>query len=276
MSEGRNEMENTYDELHGLIKEGKDFTFENFSCRQTSGKQYGGEDTHEWLEWKSRAYVIVKKLNVDPLSSNLVEQGMEIATKGNSSDKFHEARGKFLQSLMITLASSKITRPAQYDSSKSNTSPEQLSKNVFVVHGHDNEFKTQVEVFLGELGLKPIVLHRMPDEGKTIIEKFEKHSDVGFVFILLSPDDVAYSSSEAAVPDQDRKKENRARQNVIFEFGYFVGKIGRSRVCALYKGNITLPSDISGLIYKEIINSVESQGFSIIKELKAAGYKIDI
>lgn len=276
MIEDRKEMENTYDELQGLIKEGKEFTFENFCYQNKTSKEFGGVDTHEWLEWKSKAYAIVKKLNADSLATKLVEQGIEVKTKGSYSNNFEEAKGKLLQALMITLTSSKITTPNQYGSSIPNTKSEQFSKKVFLVHGHDHEFKTQVEVFLGELGLKPIVLHRMPDEGRTIIEKFEKHSDVGFVFILLSPDDVAYTSSESAVPDQDRKKENRARQNVIFEFGYFVGKLGRSRVCALYKGDVTLPSDISGLIYKAINDSVENQGFSIMKELKAAGYKVDI
>jgi predicted nucleotide-binding protein len=274
--EGRKDMDNTYDELHGLIKEGNEFTFENFCYQNKSGKEYGGEDSHEWLEWKSKTYALVKKLNADSLATELVQQGFEVATKGNYADAFELAKRKFLQALTITLASSKIATPSQGGSSMPNTKSGQFSKNVFVVHGHDHEFKAQVEIFLGELGFKPIVLHRMPDEGRTIIEKFEKHSDVGFVFILLSPDDVAYSSTESAVPDQDRKKENRARQNVIFEFGYFVGKLGRSRVCALYKGDVTLPSDISGLMYKAINDSVENQGFSIIKELNAAGYKVEI
>jgi predicted nucleotide-binding protein len=64
--------------------------------------------------------------------------------------------------------------------------------------------------------------------------------------------------------------------NVIFEFGYFVGSLGRSRVCCLYKGDVVLPSDLNGLVYKKIEGSFDSQAFSIIKELKAAGYQIKL
>jgi hypothetical protein len=85
-----------------------------------------------------------------------------------------------------------------------------LSNKVFIVHGHDEEIKNQLEIFLNEIGLEAIVLHRKPDEGMTIIEKFERYSkDASYAFILLTPDDICYSV---------KKKEIRARQNVIFEF----------------------------------------------------------
>lgn len=147
-------------------------------------------------------------------------------------------------------------------------------KKVFVVHGRDEATKTALEAFLHEIGLEPIVLHRQADEGLTIIEKFEKHSDVGYAFILLTPDEIAYLSTEEPKPDDERKKEFRARSNVIFEFGYFVGKLGRSRVCCLYTGNVTLPSDVSGMIYKRYEKSIEEVAYSIIKDLKAAGYTV--
>lgn len=147
-------------------------------------------------------------------------------------------------------------------------------KKVFVVHGRDEIAKTGLEVFLHEIGLEPIVLHRQADEGLTIIEKFEKHSDVGYAFILLTPDEIAYLSTEEHVPDAERNKESRARPNVIFEFGYFVGKLGRSRVCCLYTGNVTLPSDVSGMIYKRYVKSIEEVAYSITKDLKAAGYAV--
>jgi predicted nucleotide-binding protein len=134
--------------------------------------------------------------------------------------------------------------------------------------------KTNLEIFLSEIGLEPIVLHRQADEGLTIIEKFEKHSGVGYAFILLTPDDVAYLRRDEEKPDTERAKEFRARQNVIFEFGYFVGKLSRSRVCCLYTGNVSLPSDVSGMIYKRYENSIEEVAYSIIKDLKAVGMQI--
>ena len=123
-------------------------------------------------------------------------------------------------------------------------------------------------------GLEPVVLHRQADEGLTIIEKFEKHSDVGYAFILLTPDDVAYPAFEEASADKLRHREYRARPNVIFEFGYFVGKLGRSRVCCLYTGNVALPSDVSGMIYKRYEKSIEEVAYAVIKDLKASGYAI--
>jgi predicted nucleotide-binding protein len=148
------------------------------------------------------------------------------------------------------------------------------TKKVFVVLGRDEIAKTNLEVFLHEVGLEPIVLHRQADEGMTIIEKFEKHSDVGYAFILLTPDEVAYLAAEESKPDAERTKEFRARPNVIFEFGYFVGKLGRSRVCCLYTGTVSLPSDVSGMIYKRYEKSIEEVAYSVIKDLKASGYAI--
>lgn len=152
--------------------------------------------------------------------------------------------------------------------------PPAKTKKVFVVHGHDEIAKTNLEVFLHEIGLEPVVLHRQADEGLTIIEKFEKHSDVGYAFILLTPDEISYVKADESKDDNARKKECRARPNVIFEFGYFVGKLGRSRVCCLYTGDVSLPSDVSGMIYKKFTSSIEEVAYSIIKDLKASGYAI--
>lgn len=113
-------------------------------------------------------------------------------------------------------------------------------------------------------------MHEQANEGKTLIEKLEKHSDVGYAFVILTPDDVGTNINN---------KENlkpRARQNVVFEFGMFVGKIGRSKVCCLFKGDIELPSDLHGLVYLPFSESLNEIQIDIIKELKAAGYEIKI
>jgi predicted nucleotide-binding protein len=146
------------------------------------------------------------------------------------------------------------------------------SKKAFIVHGRDEVSKTNLEILLKEMGLEPIVLHRQADEGQTVIEKFEKYgSDVAYAFILLTPDEIAYLSNEDSLSDEKRKKEKRARPNVIFEFGYFIGKLGRSRVCCLYTGDVTLPSDLSGFVYKKYNNSVEEVAWNIQKDLKVLG-----
>ena len=141
---------------------------------------------------------------------------------------------------------------------------------VFIVHGHDQALKDETCVFLREIGFDPIVLHRQVDGGLTIIEKFEKYADVSYAFILLTPDDYGFSAEELKKPELERKGGFRARQNVIFELGFFIGKLQRANVCCLFK-DVEVPSDISGLIFKKINKSIQEVGYEIIKELKNAG-----
>lgn len=152
-----------------------------------------------------------------------------------------------------------------------------LSRKVFIVHGHDDRAKIELALILTRLGLEPIILHEKPSEGMTLIEKLEKHSDVGFAFILLTPDDIGGDIEDKE--SLEKNKENlkpRARQNVVFEFGLFVGKLNRNRVCCLYKGDVELPSDLHGLVYIPFNSSINEKQLDIIKELRAAGYEINI
>ncbi|MCY4588805.1 MAG: nucleotide-binding protein [Bryobacterales bacterium] len=146
---------------------------------------------------------------------------------------------------------------------------EQLSTNeVFIVHGRDEGAKNEVARFIEKLDLVPVILHEQANQGRTIIEKFEEHAQVGFTVALLTPDDVG------ALQDDKNNRKPRARQNVIFEFGYFIGKLGRKRVCALVQDDVEKPSDYDGVLY---IPFDDSGGWKmgIIKELKTAGFKID-
>ena len=142
------------------------------------------------------------------------------------------------------------------------------SKDIFIVHGHDEAVREKVARFLEKLGLKPIILHEQVNATKTIIDKFEHYAkNAGFAVILLTDDDIGESkNAESTKP--------RARQNVIFEYGYFIGKLGRDRVCALYEKGVELPSDLHGVIY----SSLGDRGWQmdLAKELKAAGYEIDL
>jgi len=149
----------------------------------------------------------------------------------------------------------------------------------------------ELKTMLKEFGLNPIVLHEQPGGSRTIVEKLEKCSDVGYAFIILTPDDIGISTDEvptkkglmtitiATGKDQNKPSEflkPRARQNVVLEFGYFIGKLNRDKVCCLLKGDVERPSDMHGIVYiyfKESINEVRDK---IVKELKAAGYKIKI
>lgn len=262
--------------LEELITVGQEFTWETFSYpNEDYPEQYAGEDTPEWIMWKTRAMNVVKRVAAgDSPGMKLVEEGIAIGTKGNPSTRFERAKATILKGLEITFEAKKADSYGELRAPITRSVAPTLSNRVFVVHGHDSALKTDVERFLHELGLEPVVLHRKPNEGATIIEKFEKHSDVGYAFVLLTPDEIAYTASQDANPDDEREKERRARPNVIFEFGYFVASLGRPRVCALVKGKTTLPSDLSGIIYKHVEDNLDSVAYSIIQELKAAGYAI--
>lgn len=146
---------------------------------------------------------------------------------------------------------------------------EEPNKNkIFIVHGHDNGMREAVKAFVSRLDLEPVILNEMASKGMTIIEKFETYSDVQYAIVLLSPDDIAFSKIKID------NQEERARQNVILELGYFVGKLGRSRVCLLIEGSIDIPSDFQGVVH---IKFDEHEGWQkkVIIELKDAGYTID-
>jgi predicted nucleotide-binding protein len=174
--------------------------------------------------------------------------------------------------------------------------------SVFIVHGQDLQSVEELRNILTEAGIEPIILYEQPSKGLTIIEKLEEYSDVGFAFILLTPDDLgvkrhailecykAYHEQQDATNDEIKNWlktlmrpiaefilekvypsiENRARQNVILEFGYFIGRLGRNKVCCLYKGNIELPSDMQGICYLHYDKSIDEVKKIILKELKEA------
>ncbi len=141
-------------------------------------------------------------------------------------------------------------------------------KKVFIVHGHDDSAKYEVARFLEKLDLEPIILHEQASESKTIIEKIEAYSDVGFGVVIYTPCDTGAKNTEKP------ELKGRARQNVVFEHGFLIGKLDRKNVCPLVKGDVELPNDISGVVYI----SKDSDGWkvSLAKELKAAGYEIDM
>jgi predicted nucleotide-binding protein len=139
--------------------------------------------------------------------------------------------------------------------------------SVFIVHGHDGEAKEKTARFIEKLGYKAIVLHEQVSRGRTIIEKIEKYSNVDFAIVLYTPDDLGNVKEEA----KGGELKFRARQNVVFEHGYLMGKIGRENVVPLVAGDVELPNDISGMVY---ISDKDWQ-VDIAKEMKDIGYNID-
>lgn len=192
------------------------------------------------------------------------------ADENYSNETWLSGKSEMLNLLIIMLEELKLFGIHQ-KADKVQKSGVKCSNRIFIVHGRCEEMKQAVARTLERIGLEPIILHEKPSKGRTIIEKFTDYSDVFFALILLSPDDVAYPKDH---PTKNAKL--RARQNVIFELGFFIGKLGRNRVLILYQeeNNFEMPSNYSGVLYTPYDNSGRWQ-FDLVKELKACGYDVD-
>lgn len=145
-----------------------------------------------------------------------------------------------------------------------------LSRRVFLVHGHHDGLLHEVARYLEKLKLEPVILREQPSSGRTIIEKFVDFADVAYAVVLLTPDDRG-----GMVKDAFEQQRPRARQNVILELGYFLGKLSRNRVTALHMGDVEIPSDYSGVAFV----GVDDRGawrLELARELKASGLDIDM
>ncbi len=144
---------------------------------------------------------------------------------------------------------------------QSNTTEKKVPQKVFIIHGHDERLKMEVELFLRSIQVSPVILHQQEDRGRTIIEKLiEESQEAGFAIALFTPDDI----------QEDLTK--RARQNVLLETGYFMGKLGRDRVRMIVREGTEIPSDLSGILHTKLDERWKS---SLLKELKAAGIEYD-
>ena len=138
------------------------------------------------------------------------------------------------------------------------------SKEVFIVHGHSETAKSELKGFLSALGLQPIILAEQPRRGRTIIEELEYRTRTcSFAIVLMTPDDT--------VSDGQTKSVRRARQNVVLELGWFMGKLGRDNVILISQGEIELPSDILGILYLTFQTNVHEVATDIQKQLREVG-----
>lgn len=122
--------------------------------------------------------------------------------------------------------------------------------------------------FIGKIGLDPIILHEQANRGRTVIEKVEDNSDVGFAVILLTPDDEGRSKKG------NGPLMNRARQNVLLELGYFLARLGRDKVCTLKRGEVDIPSDFAGVVWAEM-DDAGGWKQCLARELQAAGHEVN-
>lgn len=143
-------------------------------------------------------------------------------------------------------------------------------RRVFIVHGHDDALRNEVVLTMQSVKLEPIVISGLPSGGRTIIEQIEHYSDVQYAVVLLTPDDIGHAKGH---PGSARP---RARQNVVLELGYFMGKLGRDRVRALHRGDLELPSDYGGVLYTPVDRINFDWRNELCRELDGAGLEVHL
>jgi len=145
---------------------------------------------------------------------------------------------------------------------------------IFVVHGHDQESRDQLELALHRLGLQPFILMNSSGEGKTLIEALEGHIGrdytTDFGIVLMTPDDVGYAKK-----DGEEKAEPRARQNVILETGMLLASLTRARMVLLVKGHLEMPSDLQGIIWYGFNEHIREVIPKLCTRLREVGIEIE-
>lgn len=180
-------------------------------------------------------------------------------------------KSEFIEKCKTALISTKVMFQTYLEEMEEGITQNQTTQSnfgfdkVFIVHGHDGELKQSVARIIEKQGIEAIILSEQANKGRTIIEKFEDYSDVGGAICLFTADDYGRAK-------KDDIDNIRARQNVVLETGYFMGKLGRDHVVLLADKGIDMPSDLSGVVYTD----TASWKFDLLKELNAMGYKVDL
>jgi predicted nucleotide-binding protein len=225
---------------------------------QISYAQYHKQDSVGFESRRTRGLVIAH----DPRSS--ISQSFQEITRIHMNFEIKQMLGD----------KQRMAREGTVNETKSS-----LLQNVFIVHGRDYKPVNELKAILSEHGFNPVVLFDQAGGSRTIIEKLEKHSNVGYAFAILTPDDRGgFFKGKGRVLRENLLEDMqfRARQNVILEFGYFIGKLGRDKVCCLCKGNVELPSDMLGIVPIRFEESVHDIKDKIVKELEIAGYELKV
>jgi predicted nucleotide-binding protein len=228
-------------------------------------------DAQKWREYNSD--LLFRLFTDDSMKKEYLRSATPSRMAGDETEVFTIRRETVdrqiskLESIVERLGLYAEAVPAVTGSGEALRSEDQ--SKVFVVHGHDDSAREAVARFLEKLGLEAIILHEQPDQGRTIIEKFQAFaSEVGFAVVILTPDDLVRGAAAGS------PQPSRARQNVIFELGYFAGKLGRGRACLLRKGEVEIPSDLYGVVYTEM-DGADGWKLKLVRELKAARLDFD-
>lgn len=267
-SQFRSELEQRIEEGENLLKTNvqnqKDY--DDLADKYSMWNDYNIELLKQSFNYEGNEY---RKTYENVASFNM----MVLGGRSSVADEFRKFIEKFnakinnLKKLLQKVDLLKTIEPEIIEESDNNTIQNVDKTEVFIVHGHDDLAKTETARFIEQLGFKPIILHEKASSGKTIIEKIEHYSNVGFGVILYTACDLG------SVTNDSSNLKPRARQNVVFEHGYLIGKIGRQNVAALVKGQVETPNDISGVVYISMDNDWK---IDLAKELRQSGYEVDM
>lgn len=252
-------------------------------------EQYGSgrrDDTPEFQKWHRDTRVAIGKIftenpeHVKDFTRIKYISIESIAARMNSASHHGDSHGDYVRGLALASARlesmiDEIERfweddpllPQSQATPNTGVTPSQTK--VFIIHGRDDGTKETVARFIEKLGLEPIILHEQANRGRSIIDKFEQHAEeTAFAIALLTPDDVG------GLQGNGKGLKPRARQNVIFELGWFLGRLGRGRVCALKKGDVEEPSNWKGVLYIDL-DAADAWRMKLFQELKSAGFHVD-
>ena len=249
-------MKSNYEKLSEIIKEAEELLKKDITRSSTEFKAWKmkaeryliscfGETSHEYSEFKK-------------LDFTTIFWGQSIA-QSEYVTSCHEDIKTAIAIFKVYLEEAK-----EESTNVIHNQPMNYSK-VFIVHGHDGELKESVARVIEKQGIEAIILSEHSNQGRTVIEKFENYSDVGGTICLFTADDFGRA--------KDSENDScRARQNVVFEAGYFMGKLGRDHVAILADKGVEIPSDLAGVVYTDTNN----WQVAMLKELKAMGYNVDL
>lgn len=234
--------------------------------------------SQEFISWKTRAERFLR--------THYGENSKEVVDFRNTHFSlmiytFNETESDYIEACKSGLLTSKAVFGVYLDELKEKDSVQDNKamrinnvrpNKIFIVHGHDDALKQEVARIVEKQGLDAVILSEQANHGKTIIEKFEENTDVGAAICLFTGDDygraIKDDKGEETKPANDRL---RARQNVVFASGYFMGRLGREKVILIANPEIEIPSDLQGVVY----TNDKSWQIDVLKELKEIGYAID-
>jgi len=226
-------------------------------------------DFQAWMTKAER--FLIRKFGNDSLEHTKFKEthfSLTIFYWGTPDSKFVEACRSGLETTKAVFLTY-LKEMEEIEEKKVDTTPLKVYnptyEKVFIVHGHDGELKQAVARIIEKQGIEAIILSEQANKGRTIIEKFEDYSDVSGAICLFTADDYGRAKT-------DETDNTRARQNVVLETGYFMGKLGRDHVVLLADQNIEMPSDLSGVVYTDSAN----WEIDLLKELKGMGYTVDL